>query len=70
MKKPKKYNTEGILSNFIKKSSERELIRYINSLNIYIDWLEGQVDIDEDDDEEIPFEPEDHLKIMPNDLIF
>ena len=43
MRRPKLYNSELLLQKLI-KCSEREMIRYIRSLNGYIDYLERHIE--------------------------
>ena len=44
MRRPKLYNSELLLQNLIRKSSDQDLIRYIRSINIYVDYLERHID--------------------------
>ena len=47
MKKPKLYNSEVLLQTFIKRSSINDLMRYINSMNQWIHWLEKHIEDEE-----------------------
>jgi len=47
MEKPKIYNSELLLENLLERSNNSQIIRYIRSLNKYIDYLEKHVDLEE-----------------------
>ena len=44
MRKPKIYNSELLLENFIEKNDTKSLIRYIRSMNQYIDYIERHIE--------------------------
>lgn len=45
--KPKIYESEGVLLNFIRKNTDEDLMRYIRSMYSYIDQLERKVDLED-----------------------
>lgn len=47
MKKPRIYNSELLLQNLLNKSDTNQIIRYIRSLNSWIDYLEKHVDLED-----------------------
>jgi hypothetical protein len=61
--KPKIYNSELLLSTFVRKSNPNQIMQYIRSLNHYIErlevTLEKYVDID-DKDVDDNYEPDFH----------
>ena len=57
MKKPRIYNSELLLENFLKKNNTKDVIKYIRSMNQYIDYLERHI---EKEDIEVTLEGEEN----------